>query len=166
LLVTPDAKSLLTWGEDKTIRIWDVKARKQVGTLLGQIGDGEYGAIQAMTISPDGKYLVAIAWLSAENHDHAQRDSDVRVFELATGNLQARFRYPGTLRDLDFSSDGAYIAMVGNPKGTIRCGYVYLYDSNKIMQGFGKLPAPLKNHVSVLYDNDTLILPRTFRAAE
>ncbi|HMB23489.1 MAG: caspase family protein [Chloroflexota bacterium] len=157
LLVTPDGKSLITAGEDKTIRLWDIKDKRQTSMLLGQVGEGEDGKIQAIAISPDGKYLAAIVWLSAGSHDHSERDSDIRVFELATGNLQSRFRYPGTLQDLDFSSDGAYLTMVGNPKGPVRCGYVYLYESNKIMQGFGKLPAPFKKHVNVLYDNDTLI---------
>lgn len=158
LRVTPDGKSLITSGEDKTIRIWDSDARKQTGMLLGNIGSGEDGMIQAMAISRDGKYLVALIWLDPQGtHAAHDRETDVRVFELATGNLQARRRYPGTLQDLDFSPDGKYIAMVGNPNEPIRCGYVYIYDSKKILQGFGKVPSPTKGAVDVLYDNDTLI---------
>lgn len=157
LLVTPDGTSLVTAAEDKTIRIWDIQARKQTGMLLGQIGDGEDGKVQAIAMSPDGKYVVAIVWMGVEGLGPAERESDIRIFELATGNLQARFRYPGTLQDLDFSSDGRYLAMVGNPKGPIRCGNVYLYSSKEILQGFGKLPPPGDRHVKVLYDNDSLI---------
>jgi WD40 repeat protein len=111
---------LITAGEDKTVRVWDVEDRKQTGMLLGEIGAGEDGMIQTMAISRDGKYLIVLVWLDlAETHDAQDRETDVRVYELATGNLQARHRYPGTLQDLDFSPDGRSLAMVGNPKGPI-----------------------------------------------
>lgn len=125
--------------------------------LLGQIGDGNDGMIQAITISPDGKYLVSLVWVYPRSHEPWERESEVRVFELVTGNLQACFRYLGTMQDLDFSADGKYLAMVGNPNEPIRCGYLYAYASEKILQGFGKLPRPSKSHMAVLYDNNTLI---------
>ena len=156
LLVTPDGKSLITSGEDKTIRIWDVESKKQTGMLLGQIGEGEEGMIQAISMSRDGKYIVALVWMyPGGTHDPQERETDVRVYELETGNLQARFRYPGTLQDFDFSPDDNYVAAVGNPNESVRRGHVYVHDSTKILQGFGDLPDPLKE--DVLYDNDTLI---------
>ena len=79
----------------------------------------------------------------------------MRVYELATGNLQARFRYPGTLQDLDFSPDDKYLAMVGNPKQPIRRGCVQVYDVSALLQGFGAAPAPLAS--DPLYDYDALI---------
>jgi len=156
LLVTPDGKTLITSGGDKTIRVWDVETKKQTGMLLGQIGAGSDGKIQAISISPEGRYVAALVWTNpAGTHGDHERETDVRVYERSTGNLQAGFRYPGTLQDLDFSPGGKYLAMVGNPKDTIRRGHVMVYESKKILGGFGKMPPPLAS--DVLYDNNTLI---------
>jgi WD40 repeat protein len=156
LLVTPDGKTLITSGGDKTIRVWDVETKKQTGMLLGQIGDGSDGRIQAVSLSRDGLYLAVLAWMNPPGTlSDVERETDVRVYELATGNLQAGFRYKGTLQDLDFSPDDRFLAIVGNPIKPVRCGYVMVFDTQKILHGFGKLPAPITS--ATLYDNDTLI---------
>lgn len=155
LLVTKDSKTLITVGE-KTIRVWDVETKKQTRMLLGQIGIGANGSIQRIALSRDDKYVAALAWLNPEGtHEELDRETDVRVYELATGNLQSRHRYAGTLLDLDFSHDGQYLAMVGNPRQSVRCGNVELYDAKVIMQGFGKIPAALASEA--LYDYDALL---------
>jgi hypothetical protein len=155
---------LITSGEDKTIRIWDVEAMEQRGMLLGQIGDGEEGMIKAMSLSKDfredgtldSRYLVALAWMNpGEKHEARERETDVRVYERATGNLQAYFRYPGTLSDLDFSPDGKYLVMVGNPKEPVRQGYVLVYHANDILNATGRAPAAVASHA--LYDYSKLI---------
>ena len=156
LLVTPDNKTLISAGDDKTIRVWDIETKTEVRKLLGQIGSGDYGNIQAIALSPGGDYVVALVWLNPKGtHEAKDRETDVRVYELATGNLQAGFRFPGELQDLDFSPDGNYIAMVGNPKDTVRRGYVQVYDTKDILRGFDKAPTPVAS--SPLYDYDALI---------
>jgi WD40 repeat protein len=156
ILVTPDGRKLITSGRDKTIRIWDVQSRKADGMLLGQIGPGSDGKIQAIAISPDGKFVVALAWRTATGFKgDPARETEVRVYQLATGNLQASFLYPGTFYDVDFSPDGMYLAVTGNPKRPVRQGYVYVYDSKEILKGFGKMPSHLKRHV--VYDTDAVL---------
>lgn len=154
LLVTPDGKSLITAGGDKTIRVWDVESKKQVSLLLGQIGAGADGSIQAIAISPNGKYLIALAWMYPDAAQDAQlRETDFRVYELATGNLQAGFRYPGTLQDLDFNLDGRYLALAGNPNAT-RQGLIMIHETKSILTGFGKVPVPVSS--AVLYEHDLI----------
>ncbi len=156
LLVTPDGKTLLSAG-DTTIRVWDVETKQQIRMLLGQIGDGSSGEIQRIALSRNGKYVVALAWMNPAGTDGAlDRKTDVRVYELATGNLQAAFQFPGTLQDLDFSPDDKYLAIVGNPQQpSPRRGYIQLYAASNILQGFGAMPAPVASEA--LYEYEALI---------
>lgn len=162
LLVTPDNKTLITSGKDKTIRVWNIENKKPERLLLGQIGIGENGKIQRIALSPDGKYVVALVWLYPEQtHEAYDRETDVRVYELATGNLQSRFRYRDSIADLDISPDGKYLAMVGNPKNHgNRRGQLELYDFNSLLEGFGTGPLSLASAVFYEYD---AILPANVR---
>jgi len=154
LLVTPDQQTLITASEDKTMRVWDVATKKQVRVLLGQIGPGSEGSLHALSLSRDGKFVIALAWMYPAGTEEARtRETDMRVYELATGNLQAGYRYPGTLHDLDFSPDGKYLALVGNPNET-RQELVMIYETKKIMKRWGVMPAPLAS--AGLYENDLL----------
>jgi WD40 repeat protein len=154
LLATPDGKSLITAGGDKTIRVWDIESKTQTRMLLGEIGPGSHGSLQAMALSPNGKYLASLAWMYPDgNYDAQFRQTDVRFFEVETGNLHAGFRFPGTLQDLDFSRDGKYLVIVGNPNETRR-GMVMVYEAKAVLSRFGKKPAPVAS--AILYENDLI----------
>ncbi|MGZ6316819.1 MAG: WD40 repeat domain-containing protein, partial [Anaerolineales bacterium] len=156
ILVTRDSKMLITSGE-KTIRVWDVDTKKQLRMLLGEIGAGANGSIQRIALSRDDQYVVALASLNPDGtHDELERETDVRVYELVTGNLQAKFRYPGVLQDLDFSFDGKYLALVGSPKQPVRRGAVELYESSALLRGFGAIPAPLASGALYTYGDELL----------
>jgi len=47
---SPDGKSLAAAGDDKTVRLWDVEAGKELATLKGHAGD-----VRCVAFSPDGK---------------------------------------------------------------------------------------------------------------
>ena len=156
LLVTPDSKTLITSGSDKTIRVWDIENKEQVRLLLGQIGPGPRGSIQRIALSPDGKYLAALAWMYPDNTENPlDRETDLRVYDLTTGNLQAGYLFRGTLQDLDFSPNGNYIVFAGNKKDPHRSGRVYVYSAKSLIQGFGDMPPALAT--GILHDTNQLI---------
>src|SRR3954452_24573478 len=56
---TPDSKEIISAGDDKIIRVWDIEGERTVRALRGQIGDGNRGKIYAIALSPDGRLLAA-----------------------------------------------------------------------------------------------------------
>jgi WD40 repeat protein len=72
---TPDGKTLITAGDDKEIRYWDVATRKETRKLTGHTG-----RVLSMELSADGKVLVS-------------GDSDeVRVWDAASGRQTASWK--------------------------------------------------------------------------
>jgi WD40 repeat protein len=57
LMFTSDGKYLVSAGDDKVVRIWDIATGKTVRTIRGQIGDGPEGKIYAAALSRNDKYL-------------------------------------------------------------------------------------------------------------
>ncbi|MFY9641772.1 MAG: hypothetical protein WAK07_12865, partial [Rhodomicrobium sp.] len=49
---TPGGKQLVSAGEDKVIRVWDVASGKTVRTIRGESALGSPGKIFAMALSP------------------------------------------------------------------------------------------------------------------
>ncbi len=74
LAFTPDGSRILTAGYDATIRIWDIKARKQVG----QIATG-LDFVMIMAVSPDGTRVAG-----------ANIDGRLRFWPLETGISRSR----------------------------------------------------------------------------
>lgn len=84
IVFTPDGRYLVSAGEDKLIRVWDLDTKRPVRTLRGQIGTGFEGKIYAMTLSPDGRWLAAGGWTHTEC---AGRCGDIRLYDFKSGKL-------------------------------------------------------------------------------
>jgi len=53
-VVSQDGKRIITCGDDKTIKVWDLASGEELRTLRGH-----NGSIYALAVSPDGKYIAS-----------------------------------------------------------------------------------------------------------
>jgi WD40 repeat protein len=100
---TPDAKQLVSAGDDKVIRIWDWREGVTIRTIRGLVGTGDEGKIYALALSPDGRWLAAGGWLSGTLEEICA----IRLYDFATGNLVALLKgHSNVVFGLAFSPDG------------------------------------------------------------
>jgi WD40 repeat protein/uncharacterized caspase-like protein len=102
---THDGKYLVSAGDDKVVRVWDWRAGKTVRTIRGQVGPGPEGAIFAMALSPDGRWLAVAGWTD-KSDARVPCCGDIRLYDFATGELKALLKgHTSSINALAFSPD-------------------------------------------------------------
>jgi WD40 repeat protein/predicted Ser/Thr protein kinase len=98
LIFSPDGKTLISGGADKTIRIWDVSSGKELRTLTGHTS-----FINFLVISPDGESLIS-----------ASADKTIKIWNLATGkDIRTLTGHRSLVNRLVISPDGRELVSGG-----------------------------------------------------
>ena len=91
-VLSPDAKTLATWSEDKTIvKLWDVGTQRELVTLKGH-----EGFVSAVAFSPDGRTLATGGGNRSIKFWDVGRPQDPTVLK----------GHQGTLHSVTISPDG------------------------------------------------------------
>ena len=115
LIFTPDAASLISISEDKTIRIWNVQTGEIIKKFEGEIGDGYEGMLYASALSPNGK-LLAVGGYQVST----QKENYVIIVDIEKGvQVATAMGHSDAITSLSFTGSGQFLAS-GSSDGTVR----------------------------------------------
>jgi WD40 repeat protein len=98
---SPDGKTLASGGQDKAVRLWDVKTAKERATLKGHTW-----AVLSVAFSPDGKALAS-----------GSSDGTVRLWDVKAGKETSSLKgHSDAVQSVAFSPDGKALASGSNDK--------------------------------------------------
>jgi WD40 repeat protein len=110
VFITPDSKRVVTVGEDKAVRVWDLQTGTPERTLRLPAGQGDEGSLRAAAISSDGKTL-AVGGIPVKGAAPAGK-VPVFVLDIERSALVRSIIVTGDeVSCLDFSGDGRRIAV-------------------------------------------------------
>lgn len=129
VIFTHDGRYLVSAGNDKVIRVWDLATGNTIRTIQGEIGEGEEGKIFAMALSPDNRVLAVGGWLAGTQENRYA----IRLHDFSTGEVIALLRgHENVVLSLDFSPDGRYLVS-GSADKTVR---IWDVARDRMMQAF------------------------------
>ncbi|MCD6507412.1 caspase family protein [Candidatus Poribacteria bacterium] len=112
LIFTGSGDRLISAGEDKVVRIWDVRSGELARTLRGQIGPGPEGKICAAALSPDGSLLAVGGFFDKPDGLNVGK---IRIFDTSSSQIVRILKgHLDVTLDLQFSPDGSTLASSGS----------------------------------------------------
>jgi len=108
IAVDPVRERIVSAGDDKTIRIWQLPSGRLARVLRLPVGAGYEGRIYALALAPDGRTIAAGGWTGWE----WDRQGAVYLFDAESGELVRRIAgFPDVIGALAFSPDGRRLAV-------------------------------------------------------
>jgi WD40 repeat protein len=132
--ISPDGQTIVSGGEDKTVRLWNLQGQF---LTLNPLTHG--GAVKAVAISPDGQTIVS-----------GSDDKTVRLWDIQGNPIGQPLEHEAEVKKVAISPDGQKIVSVND-------GKVYVWDiqGNLIGQPF----QPKGGISSIAFDdNQTLVI--------
>ena len=116
LAVDAQNQFIVTGSQDKTVRLWELSTGRLLKIFRPPIGEGPWGMIFAVAISPDGK---TIACGGRTESGEAYRS--VYLFDQESGNLARRIRgLSDNITGLAYSKDGKFLLVGIQGNGGVR----------------------------------------------
>ena len=120
VLFTRDGRQVVSAGEDKVIRVWDIESGRTVRTILGEIGAGQEGKYFALALSPDDRWLAAGGYFPPNPQSGANGLGDIRLYDFNSGEIESLLTgHANVVTALAFSADGRFLAS-GGADGAVR----------------------------------------------
>jgi WD40 repeat protein len=121
-------KSLATWGQDQTFRLWDAVTGRETRRLGGWAVWGDDGSwVYRGVLSPDGRTLAT-----------AHEDKTIRLWDLRTGKAVRKLQgHRGSVWHITFSADGKTLASAAHDR-TVR---VWDVDTGKLLRRLKPTPS-------------------------
>ncbi len=139
MIFTSNGDFLISASDDKTIRIWDVESGELDRTIRAFSGSGSNGAIYAMALSPDDRFL-AIGGYSDTN--------EIKLIDLERKTEVVLLNgHTNIITSLCFSSDGLQLASA-DATGLVKIWSIS-FSGGKIV---GKSKVNLIGHKEPVYD--------------
>lgn len=106
---SPDGKLLISGGIDNTVRLWDVRKRREIFTAEPDKKGMKYAVINSVAFSPDGN-----TFASAGTH------GEIQLWSVAEHRLIETLDIGEWINALDFSPDGRFLAAAVTTKAKVR----------------------------------------------
>ncbi len=139
LLFAANGRTLLSVGDDKTIRLWDIANATLEHTWHLHSGSGADGAIYAAALSPDGQYLALGGYFP---------DNEIRILNMQQEQEIIILKgHTNVINRLQFSHNGRLLASAGADK--VVNLWALDYSTGRLQ---GRLQKNLRRHRAKIYD--------------
>lgn len=113
IALTSDGRRLVSAGDDKVIRVWNLSTNKTERMIRGFSGPGHSGKYFTIELSPNAKLLAAAGWMD-EADVFEPCCGDIRIFDFGTGKQLALLKeHTNSVYDVSFSPDGKLLVSGG-----------------------------------------------------